>query len=303
MSGQVGLVVHPRRDIEAALEAIRDWSSRRGVAIGQIRIEGQARAIAEPVDVASCDFVIALGGDGTALAALHAAAPASRPVLGVACGSIGVLTSLAAPNLGSALERVAVDDWAPQSLAGLDIAIEAADVLVAINDVAVVRNGTGQVITEIRVNGELYARTAGDGLVVATPIGSSAYTMAAGGPILLPEAHAMVVTPLARHGGVSPPLVVGPESSIGLSVESGYGGSRFEVDGQLLPVQGLEATVRLRRDYATMITLGDQEPMLTGLRRRGLVVDSPRMLARDSRAVRRARGRPSPSSPTSADPT
>ena len=54
--------------------------------------------------------------------------------------------------------------------------------------------------------------------------------MAAGGPIVLPEAPSMVITPLARHGGVSPPLVVGPESRIGLLIESGYGGSRFEVD-------------------------------------------------------------------------
>ena len=136
-------------------------------------------------------------------------------------------------------------------------------------------------IIEIRVDDELYARTAGDGLVVATPLGSSAYTMAAGGPIVLPAANAMVLTPLARHGGVSPPLVVGPESRIGLLVESGYGGSRFEVDGQALAAEALEATVGLRDDYATMITLAGQETMLAGLRRRGLVVDSPRVLVRD----------------------
>jgi NAD+ kinase len=285
MSGQVGLVVHPRRDIDTALGTTRAWASRRGIAIGQVRIPGQERTIAEPVDVASCDFVIALGGDGTALAALHAAASASRPVLAVACGSIGVLTSVDTKRLGSALEQVGAGDWIPQPLPGLDIAVAGADIAVAINDVAVVRNGTGQVITEIRVDDELYARAAGDGLVVATPLGSSAYTMAAGGPIVLPGAHAMVITPLARHGGVSPPLVVAPESRIGLSVQSGYGGSRFEVDGQALTALALEATVSLRRDYATVITLADQEPLLTGLRRRGLVVDSPRILARDVRAA------------------
>jgi NAD+ kinase len=285
MSGQVGLVVHPRRDLDSALAATRAWASRRGVAIGQIRIQGQARTIAEPVDVASCDFLIALGGDGTALAALHAAAPASRPVLGIACGSIGVLTSVDSQHLDSALELVVTGDWLPQALPGLDIDAGATKIAVAINDVAVVRDGTGQVITEIRVDGEVYARTAGDGVVVATPLGSSAYTMAAGGPILLPAANAMVLTPLARHGGVSPPLVVGPESRIGLLVEPGYGGSRFEVDGQELAVDALETTVTLRRDYATMIRLADQEPFLAALRRRGLVVDSPRILARALRAA------------------
>jgi NAD+ kinase len=285
MSGQVGLVVHPRRDLDSALAATRAWASRRGVAIGQIRIPGQTRTIAEPVDVASCDFVMALGGDGTALAALHVAAPASRPVLAIACGSIGALTSVDSQHLDSALELVLAGDWLPQALPGLNIDAGDTNSAVAINDVAVVRNGTGQVITEIRVDGEVYARTAGDGVIVATPLGSSAYTMAAGGPILLPGANAMVLTPLARHGGVSPPLVVGPESRIGLLVESGYGGSRVEVDGQELAVEALEVTVSLRRGYATMIRLADQEPILAALRRRGLVVDSPRILARDLRAA------------------
>jgi NAD+ kinase len=285
MYRQVGLVVHPRRDIHVALDAVRAWASRDGIALGQVRIPGQPRVIGEPVDVESCDFVIALGGDGTALAALHAAAPASRLVLAVACGSIGLLTAVDVQRLGSALEQLKTGDWTAQPLPGLELAVAGADAAVAINDVAVVRDGTGQVITEIRVDDELYARTAGDGLVVATPLGSSAYTMAAGGPIVLPAAHAMVLTPLARHGGVSPPLVVGPESQIGLSVLSGYGGSRLEVDGQIAPAQGFEATVRLRRDYASVITFADKEPLLTGLRRRGLVTDSPRILIRENRTA------------------
>jgi NAD+ kinase len=285
MSGQVGLVVHPRRDLSPALDVIEAWASTEGFSLGHVRISGQERTVAEPVDVAACDFVIAVGGDGTALAALHAAAPARRPVLGVACGSIGVLTSVDTERLDSALEQVAAGDWMPEPLPGLDIAVAGAEVAVAINDVAAVRNGTGQVIVEIRVNDELYARTAGDGLVVATPLGSSAYTMAAGGPIVLPEAPSMVLTPLARHGGVSPPLVVGPESRIGLLIESGYGGSRFEVDGQRLAAEAIEVAVSLREDYATMITLAGQETMLGGLRRRGLVVDSPRILVRDKRGA------------------
>jgi NAD+ kinase len=226
---------------------------------------------------------MALGGDGTALAALHAAAPESRPVLGVACGSIGVLTSVPAESLPAALDRVAAGKWSERRLPALEIA-GGADALLAINDFAVVRNGTGQVITEIRVDDELYARTAGDGLVVATPVGSSAYTMAAGGPILAPVVQGFVVTALDQHGGVSPPLVVGPDSALSLSVHPGYGGSRFEVDGQEVPMEAFEVTARLRREYASLVTLAGEEPLLTGLRRRGLLVDSPRILVRDARA-------------------
>jgi NAD+ kinase len=268
------------------VEHIQAWASRHGTAVGQILIPGQARRVTAPVDVASCDLLLAVGGDGTALAALHAAAPAGRPVLGVACGSLGVLTSVPEERLVSALELVAAGDWRPRALPGLEVAVEDAEPHVAINDVAVVRAGTGQVITEIAVDGELYARTAGDGVVAATPIGSSAYTMAAGGPILASGTEGIVITPLAAHGGVAPPLVVAAESRVTLSVAPGYGGSRFEVDGQELGAAAAELTLTLRRGYATLVALADQEPLLTGLRRRGLIADAPRVLARDARDER-----------------
>jgi NAD+ kinase len=279
---RIGLVVHPSRDIEGALATTRSWAEAHGVTLGQVPIPGQARRVAEPIDVASCDLVFALGGDGTALAALHAAAPASRPVLGVACGSIGVLTSVAAGNLPAALDAVRAGEWTRRPLPALEIA-GAAEPLFAINDFVAIRDGTGQVITAIRVDDELYARTAGDGLVVATSLGSSAYTMAAGGPILAPGVEGMVVTPLAQHGGVTPPLVVSPGSRLSLSVEPGYGGGRFEIDGQEIGVASLEVTVTLSPEYSSLVTLRQQEPLLSGLRRRGLVVDSPRILARDAR--------------------
>jgi NAD+ kinase len=284
-TSQVGLVVHPRRDIDAALATLRGWAETHDVALGQVLIRDQTRRVAEPVAVESCDLLLALGGDGTALAALHAAAPASRPVLGVACGSLGVLTSVPAGDLSAALDQVAAASWSPRPLPALEIADLRAGRRFAINDFAMIRDGTGQVIAEIRVDDELYARTAGDGLVVATPLGSSAYTMAAGGPILAPGAQGIVVTPLARHGGVSPPLVAGPDSRVRVSVEPGYGGSRFEIDGQETGMVALEVSVTLRRDYASMVALAAQEPVLTGLRRRGLIVDSPRILARDARAT------------------
>jgi NAD+ kinase len=291
-SSQLGLVIHPRRPIDEALQAIREWAAKHGVTVGQVPIAGQSRRIAEPVDVASCDLVLAVGGDGTTLAALHAAAPAGCPVLGVACGSIGVLTSVSAARISWALEQVAAGDWTPRPLPGLQVATKAGDLRVAINDLAVIRNGTGQVITAITVADERYARTAGDGVVVATPLGSSAYTAAAGGPILAAGAEGMVITPLALHGGVVPSLVVGPHSRVGLTVEPGYGGSRLELDGQELGASPSELTVSFRHEYAKLVTLAGEEPLLTGLRRRGLVVDSARIRARDARDEGPSSGRP-----------
>jgi NAD+ kinase len=281
---KIGLVVHPRRDIAGALDTLAGWASRHGVSVGQVPVPGQGRRVADPVEVEACELVVAVGGDGTTLAALHAAAPVSLPVLGVACGSIGALTSLRAGDLAAGLDQVAEDGWSARSLSGLHVAGADGEIGVAINDFAVIRAGTGQVIVTISVDGELYARTAGDGLVVATPLGSSAYTMAAGGPILAPGARGIVVTPLAAHGGVAPPLVAGPDSRVELSVEWGFGGLRLELDGQEVSAAPTEVTATLRADYATLVRLHDEEPMLTGLRRRGLVVDAARVRARDARA-------------------
>ena len=273
---RLGLVVHPTRPIERVLEEIHAWASAHGQTVGQVQIPGQTREVADPVDAAACDLLLGIGGDGTALSALHAGAPTSRPVLGVACGSIGVLTSVSAERVGWALEQIATGRWTPVAVPGLEVAWDEALGGVAINDVSVVRDGPGQIMVSITVDDTLYAQLAGDGLVVATALGSSAYTMAAGGPILASGAEGLVVTPLAAHGGSCPPLVAGNASHLTLTIEPGYGGVRYELDGRPTAVEGPLLTVRHRESYATLVTLAEEEPRLTGLRRRGLVLDSPR---------------------------
>jgi NAD+ kinase len=280
---RLGLVVHPTRPVEGALERIAAWASANGATIGQVVIAGQTRRVADPVDPAECDALLALGGDGTTLAALHAGAPSGRPVLGVACGSVGVLTAVAAARVEWALEQVDGGRWTPQSVPGLDVAWDGTHYAVAVNDVAVLRGGAGQIIVSVAVDDVLYARLAGDGLVVATALGSSAYTMAAGGPILAPGAQGIVVTPLAPHGGSAPPLVAGTDGRVTLTIEAGHSGCRCEIDGRPATVQGTVLTVRERPGYAMLAALADEEPRLTGLRRRGLVTDSPRLVARDAR--------------------
>jgi NAD+ kinase len=288
---QAGLVVHPSRPVEGALEEVDKWASAHGLAVGQVQVSGQSRQVAEPVEAGNCDLLLGLGGDGTALSALHAGAPTSRPVLGIACGSIGVLTSVSAERVGWALEQITAGRWSSVPVPGLDVAWGKANGGVAINDVAVIRDGPGQIIVAITVDDVLYAEVAGDGLVVATALGSSAYTMAAGGPILAPGAEGMVVTPLAVHGGSCPPLVAGNASQLALTVDRGRGAVRCELDGRPTPLEGDLLTVRHRRDYARLVTLAEEEPRLTGLRRRGLVLDSPRVLVRDARS-RDAEGPP-----------
>jgi NAD+ kinase len=141
------------------------------------------------------------------------------------------------------------------------------------------------VIVEIHVDDQLYIRYAGDGVIVATPAGSSAYTLAAGGPILAERSDGLVLTPLAPHGGCCPPLVVGSSSAVKLVIEPGYAGARLEFDGQAEDAAPAELRAERVEEYATLVGLDDSEPLLAGLRRRRILIDSPRVLARDDRAA------------------
>jgi NAD+ kinase len=289
MITRLGLVVHPRRELRRAFDTIEAWTDERGVDVVQVPAHGQHRRVAVPGDAADCDVIVALGGDGTTLAALRTGAAAGKPVMGVACGSLGALTAVTAGDLAEALDRLAAGDWTPRSLPALAVEQDGVETLTGLNDLVVVRQGAGQVSAEVRVDGELFIRFAGDGLVIATPLGSSAYTLAASGPVLAPGATGIVLTPLSAHGGCCPPLVAGGESRLTIELYPGHGGARIELDGQIQarvdPLAPRTLEVGLRREHATLVVLGGEEPMLAGLRRRRVIIDSPRMLARDDREI------------------
>jgi NAD+ kinase len=118
--------------------------------------------------------------------------------------------------------------------------------------------------------------------------------MAAGGSVLAPGSAAFLVTPLAPHGGCIPPLVVGAGSRVHVAVEPGFGGARVEVDGQPAGMAPAGFEIALRQDFATLVRLDGEEDYFTGLRRRRILMDSPRVLARDARGAAIAAAPPGP---------
>jgi NAD+ kinase len=277
----IGLVVHPKRGLERALDAIVAWAGENEARVGQVAVPGQERRVADAVEASDCDVLVAVGGDGTALAAMHAGAKVSKPVLGVACGSIGALTAVTADRVEWALDELAAGHGTPRSLPALDL--DCSEPRRALNDIAVVRAGGGQVTAAIHVDGELYARAAGDGVIVSTPLGSSAYTMAARGPLLATACEGFVLTPLAQHGGSIPPLVLGSDARVRLEIDGGHGGARLEVDGHKIGTPDEVLEIERVSGYAELISLEGEESKLAGLRRRGLVFDSPRATLREKR--------------------
>jgi NAD+ kinase len=288
---RIGLVAHPSRDVATATAQLEAWAERREIELVRLAAGRSDGAVAPPGDDAGCDLLVALGGDGTTLAALHAAAPARRPVLGVACGSLGALTAVTAERLDEALDSVAAGRFVTRSLPGLRVTGDVAEPLVAFNDLVLVRRGAGQVIIHVAVDGERVARFAGDGLVVATPLGSSGYTLAVGGPVLAPQSEDVVTTPLAPHGGCFPPIVTPAGQQVTVTLEPGYGGARVEIDGRprgvVEPPDPARFEIALEADAAQLVVLGDAESVWAGLRRRRIIIDSPRVLARDDREAAR----------------
>lgn len=282
---RVGVVVHPTRNVRQPLRDLREWSEAHDADVVQVPVFGeQQQQVADEGVAGDCDLIVAIGGDGTALAAIRVAAAAERPVLGVACGSLGVLTTVPADSVAGALSRFADDDWVAHSLPALEITRADEQPLLAFNDIVLIRAGQGQLRWSAQVDGALFGRFAGDGCIVSTPMGTSGYSLAAGGPLLTPGADAFVLTPVSIHGGSCPPLVIAADSKVRLEPTIGYGGARFEVDGQVGEPPDGPLTITCRPGSGTTVVFPGQEPLLERLRRRQIIIDSPRILAEDSRS-------------------
>jgi NAD+ kinase len=192
----------------------------------------------EQIALRRLDFVVVLGGDGTLLSAARAVAKASIPILGVNLGALGFLTEVPLEELYPTLEAI------EQSCCNLDIrsmvhcgvirdgqCVASYD---ALNDV-VVGKGTISRLNhcDVYIDGAFVSRYQADSLIVASPTGSTAYSLAAGGPILMPSVDAFVVTAVSAHSLTHRPLVVRDTSKIEIVVATGTEDVYLSVDGQV----------------------------------------------------------------------
>jgi NAD+ kinase len=237
---RLGLVLRPERDLDPALEQIRAWAAAHEVALagleGDDRLPDEVERRAEDGLAPDCDMVLALGGDGTVLGGLRLAAPHGVPVLGVNLGRLGYLTEVDAAHLEDALGSLQRGAYSVEARGGLALAArDGIDAQVAYNDVVLTRvPGRGQAALALRIDGELLARYASDGVIAATPQGSTAYAFAAGGPLVSPRAQGMIVMPDAPHGLFNRAVVLAHGERLGIEILSGSAPVSIERDGRLL---------------------------------------------------------------------
>jgi NAD+ kinase len=184
------------------------------------------------------NFVIVLGGDGTLLSAARAVAKSDIPVLGVNLGSLGFLTEVPLENLYTTLQSIedSCCNVDTRSLVHCDVMRQDTSIAQydALNDVVV---GKGTIARlnhcDVYVDRLFVSRYQADSLIVSTPTGSTAYSLAAGGPILMPSVEAFVITPVSAHSLTHRPLVVRNTAEIEIVVKTGEDEAYLSIDGQV----------------------------------------------------------------------
>ncbi len=239
----IGLCLKPDQpQLGVVVRELQKWLRDHGVevllgreaaqATGQ---EGMARSeLAEHVDL-----VVVLGGDGTLLAVARAVGERSVPILGVNLGTLGFLAEISQEELFPTLEDVLADRFCVETRMRLDVRVEHGDRelgrYLALNDAVIAKTALSRMIDLETWTDDVKVTTYhGDGLIVATPTGSSAYSLSAGGPLLLPGIGAIVLTPICPHALTQRPIVLPESCRVEVKISDTRGSEvHLTVDGQV----------------------------------------------------------------------
>ncbi|MFV2197272.1 NAD kinase [Nocardiopsis sp. LOL_012] len=233
------LLAHTRRPAAVrSARLVHERLTRAGLSVRMLKGEVEALAevgrplwpveVVEPADAADgVELVMVLGGDGTLLRAAEIARPAGAPVLGVNLGHVGFLAEAEREDLGATVHSVVDRDYGVEERMTLDVAVfnggrgdGAPPVRTWALNEATLEKGEARRIIEavLEIDGRPLSRWTCDGVVCATPTGSTAHAFSAGGPVVWPDVDAILVVPLSAHALFARPLVVGPKATVALEV-------------------------------------------------------------------------------------
>lgn len=216
-------------------------------------------------ELPKADMIICFGGDGTILHMAKAATRHDLPILGVNIGTMGFMAELESSELKE-LARLAVDDYSIDSRMMLDVTVQRErDIIfheLCLNDVVVTKGAVARIVhLNIACDGVEVMECGGDGLIIATPTGSTAYSLSAGGPIVEPEAHSILLTPICAHDMVSRPIVASDKRTINVELTRNARRNAF------LSVDGGKA-LKLNMGDVTTVQKSQKETKLIRLKNR-----------------------------------
>ncbi len=226
----------------------------------------------------NADCVLVLGGDGTLLSVAREVAGMHVPVLGINLGTLGFLAEVELNRMDEAIERLMKGDYLTEERMMLDAMIvhdgEETALSPALNDVTLTRCGSLQIIRySIYVNGKFLSNMSADGVIVATPTGSTGYNMSAGGPIAEPGAQLLMLTPICAHTLNSRSIILRSDDVVEIVIGSGNDGSKLTVeaasDGNEKMLLSTGDTLRIcKSDKTTVIVKLDERSFLEALHRK-----------------------------------
>lgn len=199
------------------------------------------------------DFIMVLGGDGTMLSAAHVHARKGTPILGVNAGGLGFLTNITLAQLPAALDEIRHKKFVIEKRMMVMARYERRT-LYALNDITILTRIPGRAVElSATINKEYISRFIADGIIVATPTGSTAYSLATSGPILLPDTEALVVTPVAPHTLSVRPIVLPASSEVKINIGE-KGKATLVADGQhMIPVRNGKNIVFRKARYVVRL--------------------------------------------------
>ena len=218
-----------------------------------------------PGSAADAELVLVLGGDGSILRAAELARAAAVPLLGVNLGRVGFLAEMESADLDRTLERILDQDYGVEKRMTLDVDVVVDGKVVdhgwALNECSVEKAQRERMLEVVlEIDGRPLSRWGCDGVVVATPTGSTAYAFSAGGPVVWPTVEALLVVPVSAHALFARPLVVGPASVVAVEVLPNGTSGVLACDGRrtrALP-HGARVEVRRGRDPVLLARMQDQ---------------------------------------------
>lgn len=209
------------------------------------------QVIKSAVDFESMDFILTLGGDGTILGAARALESRNIPILGIHLGDFGFLAKITLQDLYQRLDQVALGDYFIKStitLAGTVYNNKPPVTYTALNDVVITSLVSHRMVTcSVHANGRPLGHYKADGVIIATPTGSTAYSLAAGGPIVVPDVESIILTPICPHTLTSRPVVLSDQTEISISFPKGTNDVGLSIDGQVHETLTSESQITIKR--------------------------------------------------------
>jgi len=253
---------HTRSEVAPLLAQLRGALTKGGHHLWLCRADADAHGLGELAsdrDASDADLVVVLGGDGTVLRAVSMLNGAPVPVLGVNVGVLGYLTEVgigrAIEAVGTALTGRADKDFIVDQRMLLQVTVakegQPATSWRALNEAVLEKQQSGHTVwIDVTVNHELFERYSADGVIVATPTGSTAYSMSARGPVVSPRHRALIVTPVSPHMNFDRSLVLGPDEHLQMTI-AGTRPADLAIDGRRVASLSANDTVTFAPDTCT----------------------------------------------------